>query len=148
MIKKLILICLIVLLWVSELQAKVHEFIHSSNTRASFAITGKGDNTRIYKKMTGKTDLIGRKTIVHPDGIFRLMCSFVSCSVFVIQSAFAELDSEKSFVKFELNGDQAFSITKYFKLDAEELWEYTSADETLTITISEKLFIFQYNKYR
>jgi len=137
-----------VFLWMSEIQAKVHVFIHSSNTRASFAIAGKNNNTPLYQKMTGKLDLIGRKTIVHPDGLFRLMCSFVSCSAFVIQSPFAELDSQKGFVKFELNDAQAHSISKYFKLDTEELWEFTSTDGTLTITVSEKLFTFQYNKYR
>ncbi len=127
-------------------EAKVHGNINSTDTRSSFAISRDGDDSRLYKKMKAKLDFLGRKTILQKDGNFRLMCSLINCSSFVIKNDNAEISFEDDYVYYRLEDEAAYEITQQFKLEPNEEWKYVSSDEKLRITATEKLFIFQYGE--
>ncbi|MBL6990885.1 MAG: hypothetical protein ISR65_13960 [Bacteriovoracaceae bacterium] len=146
MIKTIIMCLLIQCILPEVVQAAVHGYINSSNTRASFAISRDGDDKRIYDKMQDKFDLLKRKTIFHSQDSFRLMCSMINCSSFVIEHEYADISFENDSVYYQLENEAAHEITKQFKLAPGEEWNYVSTDEKLTIIVAKDLFVFQYGQ--
>lgn len=130
----------------TSLFAKVHDFIHSSNTRASFAISRDGDDKRLYSKMKANLDFVGRKTIMAKDQTFRLMCSPINCSVAVPQSRRAEISFSDNFVRYTRKKEDAAAFFAAFKLKPGEKWIFTSSDKRLIITVAEDLFIYQFGE--